>query len=271
MLALRLVLLLLLQFLTVQAYWAWETGTNTNRHSSPNHRRPPPTMLSHRRHVLEAIVAALLPFQPMSAAGARDLFQTNPLTNPLLEQFRIWDQAEADAFHYGGELERGNAGNKGKVSAYPSLLVPILDMVEELQVVEQLVRRGDRISLQQAHTILKQAKYDKVAFKKAFNRYSDNVYYSDPDRANLYLAGGATPRIEQSLAYLLRNDILTNLEALQAEVEYLLTTDNENDLVDDDLRQYAMDTNHAMQRYLELVPPKELQAAQELRQVGVQR
>ena len=37
------------------------------------------------------------------------------------------------------------------------------------------------------------------------------------------------PKNEQSIAYLLRNDILTNLEALQAEVAYLLKEQNKID------------------------------------------
>ena len=45
-----------------------------------------------------------------------------------------------------------------------------------------------------------------------FKHKADNIYYSDPDRANAYLGGGAVPKNEQSIAYLLRNDVLTNLE-----------------------------------------------------------
>jgi len=36
--------------------------------------------------------------------------------------------------------------------------------------------------------------YEVKTFKKTFNRYADNIYYSDPPRrANLYLGGGTTP------------------------------------------------------------------------------
>ena len=62
----------------------------------------------------------------------------------------------------------------------------------------------------------------EVEAKKTFNAFADNIYYSDPDRANAYLGGGAVPKNEQSIAYLLRNDILTNVESLQAEVTYLI-------------------------------------------------
>jgi hypothetical protein len=127
----------------------------------------------------------------LSVAPAADsaLFRPNPLINPVLEQFRIWDQEYADNIKYGGELERGDAGNKGKVDAYPRLLVPILDMADDLDRVHQAVMDG-RSTFPLAITILQQPKFTKTEFKKVFNAYADNIYYSDPDRANLYLAGG---------------------------------------------------------------------------------
>lgn len=72
---------------------------------------------------------------PALAASDSPLFKPNPLTNGVLEQIRIWEQAEADNLKYGGELERGDAGNKGQTSAYPKLLVPILQIAKELDVV----------------------------------------------------------------------------------------------------------------------------------------
>jgi hypothetical protein len=127
----------------------------------------------------------------LSVAPAADsaLFRPNPLINPVLEQFRIWDQEYADNIKYGGELERGDAGNKGKVDAYPRLLVPILDMADDLDRVNKAVMDG-RSTFPLAITILQQPKFTKTEFKKVFNAYADNIYYSDPDRANLYLAGG---------------------------------------------------------------------------------
>jgi hypothetical protein len=194
------------------------------------------------------------------ALAKDDVFRGNPLTNSVLEKIRIWEQAEADDLKYGGELERGDAGNKGKVEAYPRLLVPILQMANELDEVERICL-GSRDSWAQAQNILKQKKYQKIEFKKQFNAYSDNIYYSDPDRANLYLGGGATPKTEQSLAYLLRNDILTNVEALQSEIEYLLKEPSESS---EDLVLYATTANRAMKRYMGIVPPGELVKAREL-------
>ncbi|VEU43034.1 unnamed protein product [Pseudo-nitzschia multistriata] len=202
-----------------------------------------------------------------SPADARDeLFRPNPLTNPLLEQVRIMEQAEKDNIKYGGELERGDAGNKGKVDAYPSLLVPILKIDKELNEIRTLVRSGgenkpSNEAMSQALAILQQPTYEKVNFKKTFNKYGDNIYYSDPDRANLYLGGGATPKTEQSIAYLLRNDVLTNMENLRAELEYLIKSE-ENEI--EDLYSYADICTSAMKKYLAQVPPQQLKEAERL-------
>jgi hypothetical protein len=144
------------------------------------------------RAALIAIVGSTTgTFITTSGAGAATddvLFKKNPLLNPILEQIRIWEQAEADNIRYGGELERGDAGNMGKVDAYPKLLVPILQMAYELERINQLVQNRDGYS--EANSLLQQERYQKIPFKRVFNAYADNIYYSDPDRANLYLAGG---------------------------------------------------------------------------------
>lgn len=204
-------------------------------------------------------------------AYARDeLFKPNPLTNPLLEQIRIWEQAEADNIRYDGELEAGNAGNRGKVDAYPKLLVPILQMNDELKVVNGLISAStttdDSNELQSAYKILQQNKYDKIPFKRTFNAFADNIYYGDPDRANLYLGGGATPKTEQSLAYLQRNEILTNIEDLRAELQYLTKDEVPLEEKQDkkDLIKYSSNVIQGFEKYLDLVPPNEMRRAQEI-------
>lgn len=69
------------------------------------------------------------------------------------------------------------------------------------------------------------------------------------------------PKAEQSLAYLLRNEILTNIENLQAELEYIVKNPEESTA---DLLLYAKSANTAMERYLEVVPPNELRQAKAL-------
>jgi hypothetical protein len=217
-----------------------------------------------RRSLLAGMTAAAPAFLLSPQAQAKDeIFKPNPLTNPVLEQIRIWEQAEADAIKYNGELEMGDAGNKGKVDAYPKLLVPILQMQDDLRQVNAMVREPSK--WKQAQTILSQSKYDKISFKKIFNAYGDNIYYSDPDRANVYLGGGATPRNEQSLAYLLRNEVLTNIEALKAELDYLLkdSTPASEKNETNDLFQYAKTATTTMDEYIKLVPPNEMKLAKE--------
>jgi hypothetical protein len=102
-----------------------------------------------------------------------------------------------------------------------------------------------------------------------FNAFADNIYYSDPDRANLYLAGGATPKTSQSLAYLLRNELLTSLDDLRTEIADLIkdlegggekkTAIDYSDVID-----YGKKCNDAMSQYLALVPPDELKIAEQI-------
>ena len=150
-----------------------------------------PSNNSNRRKVLQgtaSIFGGLLTGSVISsninginAWGADEIFKKNPLLNPILEQIRIWEQAEADNIKYGGELERGDAGNKGQVDAYPKLLVPILRIAYDIERIQSLV--GSTVkptnskttttkttTIEQyeiAYEILKDTtKYNKIAFKK---------------------------------------------------------------------------------------------------------
>ena len=198
-----------------------------------------------------------------SASAKDELFKPNPLTNPLLEQIRIWEQNEADNIKYGGELAPGSP--KGR-EAYAKLLVPILSVQRDLDVVNDLIHEKDKgAALAKADAILNKEQFQKKPFKKMFNAFADNIYYSDPDRANAYLGGGAVPKNEQSIAYLLRNEILTNVEALQAEVTYLIkeqkkieSGETKGPLETEDLYEYARTSSVSMKKYLDLVPPAEL-------------
>mmetsp|Transcript_27317 Transcript_27317/g.74726 ORF Transcript_27317/g.74726 Transcript_27317/m.74726 type:complete len:291 (-) Transcript_27317:576-1448(-) len=226
---------------------------------------------------------ATIALSPSPAKARDELFKPNPLTNPVLEQLRIWEQAEKDTIQYNGELEAGNAGNRGRVDFYPALLIPILKIDAELREVRTLVRSGGETetegsssssssnklstdAMTRALDILRTPTYDKINFKKTFNKYGDNIYYNDPDRANLYLGGGATPKTEQSIAYLLRNDVLTNVENLRAELEYLLKlSDTERDSEPkEDLYSYADICSSAMAKYLAQVPPGQMEEAKRL-------
>jgi len=237
-------------------------GEGTSIDSAPDRRG----FLVSALGLIGAPTMVALTSMPSPAEARDELFRPNPLTNPVLEQLRIWEQAEKDNIKYGGELEAGDAGNKGKVDTYPSLLVPILKIDNELNEVKTLVRSGGESkpsneAMSKALAILEQPTYDKINFKKTFNKYGDNIYYNDPDRANMYLGGGATPKTEQSIAYLLRNDVLTNMENLRAELAYLIKSDETET---EDLYSYADICTSAMKKYLAQVPPSQLKEAERI-------
>jgi 3'-phosphoadenosine 5'-phosphosulfate sulfotransferase len=87
----------------------------------------------------------------------------------------------------------------------------------------------------------------------------------------------ATPKSIQSMAYLLRNEILDNINNLRAELQYQISTrtetnqpndhseDDNEDNDDDDVSRYAQAAYTAMQRYMEIIPPTEIQRAETLR------
>ena len=119
---------------------------------------------------------------------------------------------------------------------------------------------------QSALQTLSQPPFTKVAFKRTLNAYSDNIYYVDRDRANAYLSGGAAPTNTQTIAYLHRNDCLTNIEALVSELEFLIgERDGQRDATDTaDLKQFSAAAAAALGKYLSLVPPPEMAAARAL-------
>mmetsp|Transcript_18518 Transcript_18518/g.21307 ORF Transcript_18518/g.21307 Transcript_18518/m.21307 type:complete len:314 (+) Transcript_18518:83-1024(+) len=222
------------------------------------------TGTSSRRNVLLSSLLVTLALPPVESATASTdpLFKPNPLTNRLLEKVRVLNQVEADNLSYDGTLAPGKAP-----SSYAKLLVPILEIETSLQTINQWIHQTDDFvnGLKLASDVLTNPQFEKKQFKKTFNAFGDNIYYTDPDRANLYLGGGATPSKEQSMAYLIRNDILTNVEALQAEVEYLVAENIKGGSdagFTTDLFKYCDSALGGMKKYLALVPPEELKVAQ---------
>jgi hypothetical protein len=41
--------------------------------------------------------------------------------------------------------------------------------------------------LKDANVLISRFEYSKIGLKRMFNRFADNIYYADPDRANVYL------------------------------------------------------------------------------------
>uniref|UniRef100_A0A7S2Q4X3 Uncharacterized protein n=1 Tax=Skeletonema marinoi TaxID=267567 RepID=A0A7S2Q4X3_9STRA len=241
-----------------------------------------PSLNNERRRVLFQCATSLLASTVPSAAQAAssEIFKPNPLTNTALEKIRIWNQDEVDNIKYGGELESGSA-KPGAFEQYVDLLQPILGVKSDLDTINELISGTDKqlttkeeyiAMFEQVNEILSHEIFVKIQFKKAFNAFADNIYYSDPDRANLYLGGGAVPQSTQTLAYLLRNDVLTTTEDMRAETTYLLKELNKNsagetivvggDGLDlDEMRKFTKIGTEGMVKYLALVPPEELDAA----------
>ena len=62
--------------------------------------------------------------------------------------------------------------------------------------------------------LLSTGAFETIEFKRIFNQFSDNIYYSsDTTEANAYLLGGATPSSSQTQQYLLRNEALCGVIA----------------------------------------------------------
>jgi len=201
----------------------------------------PPLLPRSRRSLLIKTSAFLTPLLLSSKALASpsppyynslfykssDPAKPNPLaSSKLLEQFRIKDQAFADNYTYKNSEQLASG-------SYPSSspaqrLVPIL-------VIQKDIRTFNALSLSSTppdhspplstiltmKAFLTTPSFDKLAFKKTFNAFADNIYYSySSDRANVYLGGGATPTSSQSLAYLFRNEILGMIDEAKDEVDY---------------------------------------------------
>jgi hypothetical protein len=178
----------------------------------------------------------------------------NFLTNPLFEGIRKIDQLDHDT----------DTATSNKVI----LLLPIVDILNDLEKVKLHLQNYKSAVLNikplvEAQEILSNDnKYQKVIFKKIFNRYSDNIYYSDPERANLYLAGGAMPGTRQTEQYLFRNEALTAIENVKEDIRILLEKGEKVDIQEvddgiDDCKEALM----ALQSYLKLADPMDVDTA----------
>ena len=157
--------------------------------------------------------AAGLPWE----APQRDV-TANPLQARFLEKVRILLQDEADATQYGGELAPGG----------PPVGLPYLSLVPIVQMQNVLVRSRDIVTNRKEWPalikLLSTGAFETIEFKRIFNQFSDNIYYSsDTTEANAYLLGGATPSSSQTQQYLLRNEALKQVSELVDELKFLST------------------------------------------------
>lgn len=183
----------------------------------------------------------------------------NILASPVLETFRKIDQLEDD---------ESLAASSNKALLY----VPIIDIYQNLESCKAAILSAKsgtdtttaKSSLQIALSILQQESFQPVKFKKIFNRYSDNIFYTDTNRANVYLAGGALPDSRQTQQYLLRNDILTGVENTKGDLQVLLEGNplDEQNLLDalDDIQSCLISLNE----YVKLSDPADVALAKKI-------
>lgn len=175
---------------------------------------------------------------------------TNILTSKALEFLRIQRQLEADEQY----------GTLADPTQQPTIdrLAGVLAVMEAFGNLRPMIEQR---SYARVVTILSEPPFDKKSFKRIFNAYTDNVYYSDPDRANVYLLGGAVPTTGQTMSYLYRNDALDHIDELRDDLIYLLDENAPSSSKEDDLRD-ALATHDkvtaAFQSYLNLVPPTDI-------------
>lgn len=219
--------------------------------------------INHHKSIL--LVNAVLIFsQPSFADVDIDLNRVklireteNFLTNPVLEAFRKIDQLESDE-----TLDSQKA----------ILLYPIIEISKDIENIKEklvmMTRQEDdkKLSvLNDIKIILSSNKYNAKEFKKTFNRYSDNIFYQDPRRANIYLGGGAIPDSSQTNKYLYRNVALTSIENLKDDIDILIKDKQWDDqqAIDDTLDDIKEATD-AFNNYFTLIDPNDIKISLEI-------
>ncbi|EKX38235.1 hypothetical protein GUITHDRAFT_144352 [Guillardia theta CCMP2712] len=146
------------------------------------------------------------------------------------------------------------------------------DIIQDAQI-----QTGDVKLLKEADVVLSKSPFVPVKeMKRLFNLYSDNIYITDPSRKNMYLdgsamlglgpstfgfgtlsvgQGGAVPESKETLSYLYRNEALDNLDALQAELKFILKQGEAGKTEDmQDLRTYMKKLLDSFDKYLKTLP-----------------
>jgi hypothetical protein len=184
------------------------------------------------------------------------------LTNPVLENLRLNTQASVDV-----------TANSKDVNVN-IFLVPIMKLNEELELCKKDIQLAQKsVSKEDSLRSIKSAKatlsdYNTPSLKKLFNRYSDNIFYSDKREANLYLNGGATPGSAQTTAYLFRNSIITGINNVGEDLAQLIEDPQLLQPESKDREQFFLDTlddlkeaQDAFRNYLNLISPDEKMTA----------
>lgn len=179
----------------------------------------------------------------------------NFLTNPVLEALRKADQFDFDV-----------PDDVKSATTKVLLLYPIVEIEGEVSKMERLLSTEpvDKAQLESIRALVQQPKYSAKLFKKIFNRYSDNIFYSNAQQANIYLAGGTTPDSHQTEQYLFRNAILTAIEFIQQDVADLLSQPVIDKQDVQDMISDVADARKALAGYMRLADPDDLSVALQL-------
>jgi len=180
---------------------------------------------SRRQLLFRAAAGSALASAPAASLAAESWQQRaglappdrEPLQAKWLERVRILLQDEADAVQYGGKEGLAPGGPPAAVPAL--LLIPVVRMQKTLRSLEPALSTPSEWP--RILGVVTDEPFETVALKRAFNAYSDNIYYaSGSPEANAYLLGGSTPSSKQTTQYLLRNEVLAQLAELRDELKY---------------------------------------------------
>jgi len=192
-----------------------------------------------RRDVLHSLICGVVGFS-VGASGVKECWaasgapwESSPVqTSPVLEKFRKLEQTEKDLLMYQSELADPNDKTTNQSVERLIPLLRLLDLLKGIATKAETLEseEGAAKLLAEVEAVAnklpakaKRREGDVVnvpGLKLVFNTYSDNIFFSDPERSNIYLKGGATPTNNQSILYLARNDIISKLEDLVAELKF---------------------------------------------------
>ena len=176
------------------------------------------------------------------------------LTNPVLETMRKMDQVDND--------ENENSNQKAL------LLYPIIEISKEIEQIKSKlssINDNEKVIVNEIQSTLASSKYNSKEFKKIVNRYSDNIFYQDPRRANLYLGGGAIPDSSMTQKYLYRNVALTSIEDLKDDINTIIKENRYNDkIIIDDTIDDINEIIDALDNYIKLCDPNDYKMAYEI-------
>jgi len=143
-----------------------------------------PLLRSRKELLRGALASGAAAFSSATSADAAGLpwerdVTSKPLQARWLEKVRILLQDEADATQYGGELAPGG----------PPVGLPYLSLVPIVQMQTTLVRSREAVANQKEWPavikLLSTGSFETIEFKRVFNQFSDNIYYSsDTNEAN---------------------------------------------------------------------------------------